>query len=227
MYKYEQVTLPETTVKFNDTFAYLFLKEVYLKGLFPSFIEKMSILVSKNPHVLTMNEQQYIGYEKQEDSSKKELETIKSMLIQMQESQDELMKQVVDYSDSMTIITGEFSQLRGIVEVLQSSLTETLKAITESSSGMEILENLNKKSIDISNVVKQSEQVISTADTNIAQAPVRPVVTPSPMISTNPIAVAPKVVNKQSELNDLDMDMFDEGLSDEEMYDLASSFKGK
>lgn len=227
MKKYEQVTLPETKVFFQDTFAYLFFKEVYLKGLFPSFIEKMSIIVSKNPQILTMDNQLFISAEPQEDTSKRELEIIKNMLVDMQKSQDELMKQVVDYSDSIDIITGEFTQLRGLVEVLQNSLTETLKTITESSSGMEILAQLNKKSIDISDVVKQSEQVISTAETKIAQAPVRPVNVYASQVSTNPNNNFIKVTSNSSELDDLDEDMFEDGLSPEEMRGLVSEFSGK
>lgn len=217
MKKLESVILPEVTVKFSDTIGLLILKEIYTKGLYPSFIEKMSILIARNPHAMQMASQgRLVSHE--HDSSQQELATIRQMLEQMQTTQNMLMKQVVDYSDSFDIIGSEVQAMRELTKVLQLSLTETMSAIQESASSTEILDKLNKKSVNLDDVVQQSRTVIQNVDKNIAQAPIIPVVSANPLITPT--------MSTASDLDDLDLDMFDQGLSNEEMRELAQEFKG-
>lgn len=217
MKKLESVVLPEVTVKFSDTIGLLILKEIYTKGLYPSFIEKMSILIARNPHAMQMASQGRLASH-EHDSSQQELATIRQMLEQMQTTQNMLMKQVVDYSDSFDIIGSEVQAMRELTKVLQLSLTETMSAIQESASSTEILDKLNKKSVNLDDVVQQSRTVIQNVDKNIAQAPIVPVVSANPLITPT--------MPTSSDLDDLDLDMFDQGLSNEEMRELAQEFKG-
>lgn len=203
-----QLTIPSFSVKFNDKGESDFVRRLLDQNIHGNFFIIMVKKILSNPKLMTSDNNEVT------ESTNSSIATLTQMVSEMNREQTAVLNQLKETNDNTSKIMEEMGNLMQVNDMLHSSLTEILKVLSESQEGLSILKTINEnKSLDITKVVEKSIEVKEQSERVLY--PVKEFA--RPVISTDPL-------DNGDELEDED-DFFDSGLSEEELHEIASTFR--